>query len=58
MLAAGYSKTPEMVTLLLAKGADPLAKDTDGKKAIDFAEQNDEFKDTPAYQQLLKRSGE
>ena len=43
MHAAFFSKRPEMITLLLAKGADPLAKDESGKKAIDYAEKNPIF---------------
>jgi hypothetical protein len=44
--------------LLLAKGADALAKDEDGKKAIDHAKRNDKLKDTKAYWKLHDKSFE
>ena len=58
MVAAAFSSTPEIVMLLLAKGADALAKDEDGKKAIDHAEENDKLKDTKAYWKLHDKSFE
>jgi ankyrin repeat protein len=58
MIAANYSSTPEIVTLLLEKGADALAKDEDGKKAIDYAKENDQLKDTKAYWKLHDQSFE
>jgi len=58
MIAAGYSSTPAIVMLLLAKGADALAKDEDGMKAIDHAKKNDKMKDTKAYWKLHDQSFE
>ena len=58
MIAAGGSSTPEIVQLLLEKGADALAKDEEGKKAIDHAQENEKLKGTPAYWKLHKKSFE
>ncbi|MEE2856623.1 MAG: ankyrin repeat domain-containing protein, partial [Planctomycetota bacterium] len=58
MHAARYSSTPEVVTLLLEEGADALAKSKEGKKAIDYAEENVKLKDTKAYWKLHDQSFE
>jgi ankyrin repeat protein len=54
MFAAWLSKTPEIVTLLLEKGADAQVKDAMGKMAIFYAKLNDQLKGTPAFQELKK----
>jgi hypothetical protein len=73
MLAARYSSTPEIVTLLLEMGADPLAEtpaisrrwtnflarsNKAGQKAIDLAQKNELLKGTPAYWKLHDQSFE
>ncbi|HCW45175.1 MAG TPA: ankryin, partial [Planctomycetes bacterium] len=58
MVAAGDSSTPEIVALLIEKGADALAKDEEGKKAIDHAQENEKLKGTPAYWKLHNKSFE
>ena len=58
MIAAGNSSTPEIVQLLIEKGADALAKDKNGKKAIDHAQENEKLKGTPAYWKLHNKSFE
>ena len=55
---AAASTTPEIVTLLLEKGASALARDYDGYQAIDYAKENEDLKDTAVYQQLLEMSKE
>jgi hypothetical protein len=55
---AAASTPPEIVTLLLEKGADALAKNKDGYQAIDYAKENENLKDTAVYQQLLELSKE
>jgi death-associated protein kinase len=47
-----------IVELLLDKGANPLAKDASGMKAIDHARHNKALKDTPALKKLAELSGE
>ena len=49
MIAAGTSSTPEIVKLLIDKGANALAKSKEGKKAIDYAKENEKLVGTPAY---------
>jgi ankyrin repeat protein len=58
MIAARFSSTSEIVTVLLEKGADALAKSKAGKKAIDYAEENDKLKGTKAYWKLHDQSFE
>ena len=45
---------PEVLYLLLQKGADPGIRDQDGKLAVDYAEHNEELQATRAYE-LLRR---
>jgi ankyrin repeat protein len=58
MIAAAASTAPEIVTLLLEKGASALARDYDGYQAIDYAKGNENLKGTAVYQQLLELSKE
>jgi len=48
--------TPEIVQLLLDKGADPLARNKDGKMAIDYAKKNKMLVGTKAYLDLRNKS--
>ena len=48
----------DIIELLLDKGANPLAKDASGMKAIDHARHNKALKDTPALKKLAELSGE
>jgi len=47
------SESPELLT-----GADPLAENAHGEKAIDLARQNKALKDTPALKKLAELSVE
>ena len=53
MVADGKSSSPEVISVLLRNGADASIIDKDGKRAIDYASENANLRDTPAYQQLL-----
>ena len=48
----------DIIELLLDKGANPLAIDASGMKAIDHARNNKALKDTPALKKLAELSGE
>lgn len=52
MLAATAGTRPEVLDLLLAAGADPLARSSEGKRAVDYARDNDEIFGTPAFWRL------
>ena len=53
MLAAvSDNSNPEVISLLLNNGADAHAKDKDGKRAIDYASENESIKGTKAYWEL------
>ena len=58
MYTAQYSSSPEIIKALLDKGADPLARNKDGKMAIDYAKKNKMLVGTKAYQRLLDKSME
>ena len=58
MLAAANSTTPEIVQLLLDKGANALLKNEAGERAIDLAKKNEALMGTPAYWKLHDRSFE
>lgn len=58
MLAAALSTTPEIVQLLLDKGANALLKNEAGERAIDLAKKNEALMGTPAYWKLHDRSFE
>ena len=51
-LAAWLGKTPAVVTALMDAGADPAARDKQGKTPWDYAEQNAALKDTAPYWRL------
>ncbi|MHC4935388.1 MAG: hypothetical protein ACYTGJ_04125 [Planctomycetota bacterium] len=57
MVAARFN-TPEIVQLLLDKGANALLKNEAGERAIDLAKENKALMDTPAYWKLHDRSFE
>jgi ankyrin repeat protein len=54
--AAADNSTPEAITVLLGFGADPKAKDTSGKMALDYARENEKLKDTDVFRELEKVS--
>ena len=58
MLAAVFSSTPEIVQLLIDKGANALTKCKAGKKAIDYAKENEKLVGTQAYWNLHNKSFE
>ena len=47
---------PEIIMLLLAEGADPLAIDKHGNMAFDYIRFNDELQGTEAYKKLQDSS--
>ena len=52
MRAARRSKNPAVSQALLNAGADATLRGTDGKKAIDYAKENDALNGTDSYWQL------
>ncbi|MDR1134058.1 MAG: ankyrin repeat domain-containing protein [Synergistaceae bacterium] len=50
------ARLPVIVEMLLDAGADVNAKDRDGKRAIDYVSDIEEFKTTDAYRKLAKLS--
>jgi ankyrin repeat protein len=56
MAAAGSNQNPDVISTLLKAGADPKAIDRKGKKAFDYAQNNEELKGTDAYQELQDAS--
>ena len=51
-VAVAYNKKPAVITALLEAGANPKARDYEGKTAFDLIEDNDELKNTDIYWQL------
>jgi|SRR5208337_1285414 len=56
MFAAQYNQDPEVIATLLKAGADAKAKDSEGKTAVDYAQDNDALIGTDAYRQLQEAS--
>ncbi|GHS97345.1 hypothetical protein AGMMS50276_17250 [Synergistales bacterium] len=56
MLAAWRNPNPAVVSLLLNNGADAYIKAGDGKRAIDYARENNRLKGTEALRQLEEAS--
>ena len=52
MTAAAFNANPEVITALLKLGADPKAKDSSGKTALDYAKENEKLKNTDAFWKL------
>jgi ankyrin repeat protein len=52
MFAARFSANPEVIKILLEKGADAKAKDKNGKKAIDYARENPAILNSEVLSQL------
>jgi len=52
MLAAAYNANPDVLTALLKAGADAKAKDSGGKTALDYAQENDNLAGTEALRLL------
>ncbi|MCX6088872.1 MAG: ankyrin repeat domain-containing protein, partial [Candidatus Atribacteria bacterium] len=52
MWAAAYNQNPEVITTLIKAGADAKIVDNHGKKAIDYAEENEKLKGSSAYWEL------
>ncbi|GHS99151.1 hypothetical protein AGMMS50276_22240 [Synergistales bacterium] len=57
MLAALYNSNPEVISLLLERGANANIIDKTGKRAIDYAEERYGWRGTEALKQLKKASG-
>ncbi|MCF7944905.1 MAG: ankyrin repeat domain-containing protein [Spirochaetia bacterium] len=58
MFAAIWNENPEVITVLLEAGAEALVESSSGKKAIDFAKENESLKGTEAYWELNDASFE
>lgn len=56
MNAAEYNQNLEVITALLAAGADAKAKDKLGNTAFDYAQTRAMLKDTDAYRKLREAS--
>jgi len=56
MDAAMNNHNPEVITTLLKAGADAKAKDSAGKTAFDYAQNNEKLKGTDAYRKLQEAS--
>ncbi|MGB4177407.1 MAG: ankyrin repeat domain-containing protein, partial [Halanaerobiales bacterium] len=52
MYAAGNTKNPEIIYSLLNAGADPIARDYQGKRVVDYLNENKDLKGTDAYWKL------
>jgi hypothetical protein len=55
MYAAGSDPNPEVIITLLRAGADGKAKDTVGKTAFDYAQDNEKLRGTDAYWKLKEQ---
>lgn len=56
MHAAGFNENPKVIHVLLEAGADAKARSIEGKRAIDYAEENEDIKGTEAYWKLYSAS--
>jgi len=56
IIAAGDNKNPDVIIALLNGGADPKMQDGFGKKALDYAEENNSIRRTKAYTMLREAS--
>lgn len=56
MFATANTNKVEVIKILLASGANPNAKDKEGKRAIDYYRRNNELKCTEEYQELYEES--
>jgi ankyrin repeat protein len=56
LISAAKSNGPEVLSLLLEHGADANMTDKVGKKAIDYASENEKLKGTDAYRLLLEKT--
>ena len=56
MVAARFNSNPEAISVLLENDADVNVRDEDGKRAIDYASENENLKGTNAYEELSKAS--
>lgn len=56
LMLAAWRSSPMIVSILLEAGADAAIKNDDGKRAIDYAEENEKLKGTEAYKQLQEAS--
>jgi ankyrin repeat protein len=52
MLAVQYAQIPEVISELIKAGAEVNARDSNGKKAIDYAKENNALNHTNVYWQL------
>ena len=56
LIKAARKQTPEVIATLLKAGADATVKNSEGKTALDYANDNDTLKGTDAYQRLEEAS--
>jgi len=52
MLAAQYNTNPEVILILLNSGVNPKVVSPEGKMASDYIQDNEDLKNTKAYQVL------
>ena len=55
MLAVRYNGSPEVLKLLIEMGADVSIKDKEGKRALDYADENEGLKRTDEYNLLRQK---
>jgi ankyrin repeat protein len=56
MYAAWFNPNPDVARLLIDKGANVNASDKDGKKALDYAGENENLKGTDVYRLLQQKT--
>lgn len=58
MAAAALNTNPEVLTALLEAGADAKVKDDEGKRALDYAMENEKLEGTEALKLLEEMTGQ
>ena len=54
MSAVKNNSNPKIIELLLAKNADPIARDNNGKRVVDYLEENRSLRGSDVYWELHK----
>ncbi len=54
MAAVNNNSNPRIIELLLSKNADPTARDNNGKRVVDYLEENRALRGTDLYWELQK----
>ncbi|MCL1876305.1 MAG: ankyrin repeat domain-containing protein [Synergistaceae bacterium] len=58
MVAARDNENPEIIQVLLKNGADKQAVNKEGKRAIDYAKENENLKNTDVLKELEEKTGD